>query len=82
MLKAMIDGHNDLPWAMSKPFGCSLDVVDIALPVAGLQTDVPRLRARLIGLYAFGNAGKRGGGGDLEQFDFVLAMIARGRPLY
>lgn len=41
---AIVDGHNDLPWAMRK-VGYDFDAVDIASSQPQLHTDLPRLRA-------------------------------------
>src|SRR5579875_1410634 len=45
----LIDGHNDLPWAIREQFGG--DPVRAALdrPVAGTHTDLPRLAAGGVG---------------------------------
>jgi membrane dipeptidase len=44
----VMDGHNDLPWLLrSKPGGAQR--VDIAAPVAGAHTDLPRLAAGGVG---------------------------------
>ena len=54
----LIDGHNDLPWEIRERFNGRLTAVDLAadtrkLPVpaggAPLLTDIPRLRAGLVG---------------------------------
>jgi membrane dipeptidase len=54
----LIDGHNDLPWELRSRFQSDLSKVDLAsdtsrLPVpadsAPLMTDIPRLRAGLVG---------------------------------
>ena len=42
---AVIDGHNDLPWAMRLLSDYDLDVVDLAAGVPQVQTDIPRLHA-------------------------------------
>lgn len=39
----MIDGHNDLPWAMRLLSDYDLDVADLAAGVPAVQTDIPRL---------------------------------------
>ncbi|MEY4230202.1 MAG: hypothetical protein RLZZ362_1051 [Actinomycetota bacterium] len=41
----MIDGHNDLPWAMRMLCEYDLDVVDLGQVVPRLHTDIPRLHA-------------------------------------
>jgi membrane dipeptidase len=40
----IIDGHNDLPWAMRQNAGYDFDKMDIRQPQPKLQTDIPRLR--------------------------------------
>ena len=39
----LLDGHNDLPWAMREKAASSFDKVDIAKPTE-FHTDIPRLR--------------------------------------
>jgi membrane dipeptidase len=41
----VIDGHNDLPWAMRLLYDYDFDVADLAAGVPGVQTDIPRLQA-------------------------------------
>ncbi|HJY62049.1 MAG TPA: hypothetical protein VJ418_37185 [Streptosporangiaceae bacterium] len=41
----LIDGHNDLPWALRERAA----PVDLAEPVAGTHTDLPRLAAGGVG---------------------------------
>ncbi|MGC1206324.1 MAG: dipeptidase [Ornithinimicrobium sp.] len=41
----MIDGHNDLPWAIRRRSGCDLSQVDLAGSMPAFNTDIPRLRA-------------------------------------
>ncbi len=46
----VVDGHNDLPWALRKQAGYDLDALDIAGDRSGhLHTDLPRLRAGGVG---------------------------------
>jgi hypothetical protein len=54
----LIDGHNDLPWEIRERFKSDLATVDLKsdtrlLPIpadaAPLMTDIPRLRAGLVG---------------------------------
>jgi membrane dipeptidase len=79
----VIDGHNDLPWAMRSLCGYDLDAVDLAGPVAQLQTDIPRLRAGGVsGQFwsVFVPSTLVGGAAvtaTLEQIDFVYRMVAR-----
>ena len=79
----MIDGHNDLPWAMRKLCAYNLDVVDLASPVAALHTDIPRLRAGAVtgqfwSVYVPSSMrGSEAVVATMEQIDFVHSMIAR-----
>ena len=41
----LVDGHNDLPWALRTQAGYDFDRMDIAVPQPSLHTDIPRLRA-------------------------------------
>jgi membrane dipeptidase len=45
----LIDGHNDLPWAIRRRFGSDLESVNLAAPIAETQTDLPRLRRGGVG---------------------------------
>lgn len=47
----IIDGHNDLAWALRQRVGYDFDKLDIAVDqsAAGLHTDLPRLRAGGVG---------------------------------
>lgn len=79
----MIDGHNDLPWAMRRLFDGDLDQADLAGSVPALHTDIPRLRAGGVsGQFwsVFVPATLSGGAAvtaTLEQIDFVYRMVAR-----
>ena len=80
--RLVVDGHNDLPWAMRK-VNYDFSAVDIAAPQPQLQTDLPRLRAGGVGAQfwsvfvpcAF--AGADAVTATLEQIDAVYDMIAR-----
>ena len=42
----VVDGHNDLPWALRRSVRYDLDRLDIAADQTGrLHTDIPRLRS-------------------------------------
>src|SRR5262245_5141559 len=41
----VVDGHNDLPWAMRTKANYSLDARDLSKPQPDLHTDLPRLVA-------------------------------------
>jgi len=45
----LIDGHNDLPIALREKVGLRISEIDLRRPVAGLHTDLPRLRAGCVG---------------------------------
>lgn len=47
----LIDGHNDLPWALRQGYGNDVYGVDLNtdLTATGLHTDIPRLRAGRVG---------------------------------
>lgn len=48
-MTAVLDGHNDLPWALRKLAGNDLGRVDLAAGVPSLHTDLPRLRTGDVG---------------------------------
>jgi membrane dipeptidase len=89
----LIDGHNDLPWALrerARRNGADVShvVFDLEAPAAGLHTDLPRLAAGGIGaqfwsVYVPASlAGDRTDGNGavaavLEQIDLARRMIAR-----
>jgi membrane dipeptidase len=98
----LIDGHNDLPWALREraggdpnrvrlaPPGAAPDdpgTVDLAAPVDGTHTDLPRLAAGGVGgqfwsVYVPSSLDGNGAGGNravtavLEQIDLTRRMIA------
>ena len=103
----LIDGHNDLPWALrdraggdvsqvrlvpAGPAPASTDpastdlgdpaVVDLAAPVAGTHTDLPRLAAGRVGAQFWSVYVPASLAGDgavtavLEQIDLVRRMVA------
>ena len=48
----LIDGHNDLPWALRQHYGNDVHAVDLTRNLAAstpLHTDIPRLRAGGVG---------------------------------
>ncbi|MEI8333553.1 MAG: membrane dipeptidase, partial [Chloroflexota bacterium] len=45
----LIDGHNDLPFALRERVGLRISTVDLSRPVEGVDTDIPRLRAGGVG---------------------------------
>jgi membrane dipeptidase len=79
----VIDGHNDLPWAMRTLASYDLDKVDLANGDQRLHTDIPRLRAGGVGAQfwsVFVPCSLSDGeavAATLEQIDFVNQLIAR-----
>ena len=73
----LIDGHNDLPWALRERAA----PVDLAEPVAGLHTDLPRLAAGGVGaqfwsVYVPASlAGEGAVTAVLEQIDLARRLI-------
>jgi membrane dipeptidase len=78
----LVDGHNDLPWAIREHFG-SLDAVDLTQRVGKTHTDIPRLVEGGIGgqfwsVYVpVGLAGDSAVTAVLEQIDLTHRMIRR-----
>ena len=79
----LIDGHNDLPWALRTDYGMDWDSLDISQPQPQLMTDIPRLREGLVGGQFWstyvpssfdGNGAGRAG---MEENDIVHRMIER-----
>jgi membrane dipeptidase len=79
----VIDGHNDLPWAMRKLFDYDLDAIDLSSFVPALHTDIPRLRAggvtgQFWSVYVPSTmSGGTAVSSTLEQIDFVYRLIDR-----
>ncbi|MFD5876352.1 dipeptidase [Streptomyces sp. NPDC060322] len=80
----VVDGHNDLPWALREQVGYDLDARDLSRDQTGtLHTDIPRLRAGGVGaqfwsVYVPPNrAGDDAVSATLEQIDVVAEMLAR-----
>ncbi|MFF9481453.1 dipeptidase [Streptomyces sp. NPDC014733] len=80
----VVDGHNDLPWALRTQVGYDLDRRDIAGDQSEfLHTDIPRLRAGGVGaqfwsVYVRADfAGDTAVSATLEQIDVVRRMAAR-----
>ena len=73
----LIDGHNDLPWVLRER-----GELDLARPVAGTHTDLPRLQAGGVGAQFWSVFVPASIGGDaavttvLEQIDLARRMIA------
>ncbi len=82
MRRPVVDGHNDLAWAM-REVGYDFDRVDIAQPQPQLHTDLVRMRAGGLGaqfwsVYVPGSfVGHAAVRATLEQIDAVYTMIER-----
>ena len=79
----ILDGHNDLPWALRELGRSDLDGVDLAGGIAETHTDLPRLRAGGVGAQfwsVFVPSKLQGDGAvaaTLEQIDLTRRLIAR-----
>lgn len=80
----LIDGHNDLAWAMRQEYDADLDAVDLTGVVPGLHTDLPRLEAggvagQFWSVYVSAElfVGPAAVTATLEQIDFVRRLVAR-----
>ncbi|SED48209.1 membrane dipeptidase [Streptomyces sp. 2131.1] len=80
----VVDGHNDLPWALREQVNYDLAVRDIATDQsAHLHTDMPRLRAGGVGaqfwsVYVRSDlAGDAAVSATLEQIDAVAELLER-----
>ncbi|MEU5424446.1 dipeptidase [Streptomyces olivoreticuli] len=80
----VVDGHNDLPWALRQQVRYDLDRRDIATDQsADLHTDLPRLRAGGVGAQFWSVYVRTDMAGDdavsatLEQIDVVRQLVAR-----
>ncbi|WP_035848500.1 dipeptidase [Kitasatospora azatica] len=80
----VVDGHNDLPWAMRSVAGYDLDAVDLAADQRDkLHTDLDRLTAGGVGAQFWSVyvparlAGDDAVSATLEQIDFVHALVER-----
>ncbi len=79
----LIDGHNDLPWEIRVQFGFSLDSAHIDRGQSKLMTDIPRLKAGLLGGQFWSTytpssfEGKGAARAGMEQVDIVHRLVAR-----
>ncbi|MFB6892930.1 dipeptidase [Kitasatospora sp. NPDC056327] len=80
----VVDGHNDLPWAMREQAGYDLDALDLAADQSDrLHTDLARLTAGGVGAQFWSVyvpsrlAGDHAVSATLEQIDFVHALVGR-----
>src|SRR5690349_11749887 len=79
----LVDGHNDLPWAMRELVGYDLSKLDLSVRGCRTQTDLVRLREGRVGAQfwsvyvpstlADGEAVRQ----TFEQAGFVFELIAR-----
>ncbi len=82
-VSAVIDGHNDLPWAMRCLGDLDLSHHDLVRGVPEVRTDLPRLRAggvtgQFWSVYVPSSlTGPEAVSATLEQIDFVHRMIGR-----
>ena len=67
----VLDGHNDVAWALRKQVGYDLDQRDLAARQPLLHTDIPRLRAGGVGAQFFSVYVP----GTLEPGDAVVAVL-------
>lgn len=79
----LVDGHNDLLWELRQQVGYDFNQLDIATPCPSLQTDIPRLRAGVVGAQFWSVwvpsdlSPLAALVGTLEQLDAMHQMIAR-----
>ncbi|MBI2072525.1 MAG: membrane dipeptidase [Gemmatimonadetes bacterium] len=79
----LIDGHNDLPWEVRTSFGFSLDSANIGQAQPRLMTDIPRLRAGLVGGQFWSTytpsafEGRGAARAGMEQVDIVHRLVAK-----
>ncbi len=79
----IIDGHNDLAWAMRQLHNYDLDAVDLAQHVPAFHTDISRLRKGKVSgqfwsVYAPSTlTGSQAAIATVEQIMFVRALIER-----
>src|SRR5580698_5175890 len=78
----LIDGHNDLPWALRGLAGGDAGKVDVTLPPAAAHTDLDRLAAggltaQFWSVYVPSSfAGDQAVTAVLEQIDLTRRMVA------
>jgi membrane dipeptidase len=79
----LVDGHNDLAWELRVAGAQDLASTDLAAPLAGMHTDLPRLASGGVGAQFWSVfvpvslAGEAAVATTLEQIDFVHRMINR-----
>jgi membrane dipeptidase len=75
----LVDGHNDLPWALRELVGGDLSRADVSRPHPATHTDLPRLRAGQVGAQFWSVYVPPGPGAVaavLEQVDLVHRLVA------
>ncbi len=81
----VLDGHNDLPWALRHAGESPATPIDIAAPVSYTHTDLPRLRAGGVGAQFWSVwvpaelQGDAAVATTLEQIDLVHRLVANHR---
>ncbi len=79
----LIDGHNDLPWQLRTGYALSFDSLDISQPQPQMMTDIPRLRAGLVGAQFWSTympsswEGRGAARVGMEEGDVVHRMVRR-----
>lgn len=80
----VIDGHNDLPWAMREKAASSFKQADISQPQTQFHTDIPRLKQGNVGAQFWSayvpsetRLERRAAHNTLEQIDLIHRMIKR-----
>ncbi|QDT92424.1 dipeptidase [Gimesia algae] len=80
----VIDGHNDLPWALREKAASSFKQADIAEPQPQFHTDIPRLKQGNVGAQFWSayvpsetRKERRSAHYTLEQIDLIHRMIKR-----
>jgi membrane dipeptidase len=78
----VVDGHNDLPWALREHCGYDLSAVDLSRGVPAVHTDLPRLREGGVAgqfwsvFVPCSLTGDDAVTATLEQVDFVHRLVA------
>ena len=79
----IMDGHNDLPWTLRDMVASDLDRVDLSAGIPDAHTDLPRLRAGLVGAQFWSVFVPSSLQGDsavsatLEQIDLTRRLVDR-----
>lgn len=79
----LIDGHNDLPWQIRRKANRDVWSIDIDRPQPDFHTDIPRLRAGMLGAQFWSvyvpasMQGREATRATMEEIDIVYEMIER-----